>query len=229
MRQAVSAEENAKKRVNKVKAEMENQLKGLSEQQEKMQHGAMLVEAHAEEVDKALLVINSALGAGISWEDIEAMVAAEKAIGNPIASLISHLNLAKNKITVQLADIYSEEEDISLVPVDIDITLSARANASTMYTQRKVAKQKEEKTLIASEKAIQAVENQTTKELESQKIKRNLQAVRKVHWFEKFNWFVTTEGYLVLSGRDAQQNEMLVKRYMRSGDAYVHAGPSIMR
>jgi hypothetical protein len=27
----------------------------------------------------------------------------------------------------------------------------------------------------------------------------------------------------VLSGRDAQQNELLVKRYLRDGDAYVHA------
>ena len=31
------------------------------------------------------------------------------------------------------------------------------------------------------------------------------------------------ENYLVLSGRDAQQNELLVKRYLRKGDAYVHA------
>jgi predicted ribosome quality control (RQC) complex YloA/Tae2 family protein len=41
--------------------------------------------------------------------------------------------------------------------------------------------------------------------------------------FEKFNWFVSSENYLVLAGRDAQQNELLVKRYLRKGDAYVHA------
>ena len=29
--------------------------------------------------------------------------------------------------------------------------------------------------------------------------------------------------YLVVSGRDAQQNELLVKRYLRPGDLYVHA------
>ena len=38
------------------------------------------------------------------------------------------------------------------------------------------------------------------------------QQLRKPHWFEKFNWFVTSENHLVLSGRDAQQNELLVKR-----------------
>ena len=34
---------------------------------------------------------------------------------------------------------------------------------------------------------------------------------RKALWFEKFHWFVTSENYLVISGRDAQQNEIIVK------------------
>lgn len=42
-------------------------------------------------------------------------------------------------------------------------------------------------------------------------------------WFEKFNWFISSENYLVLAGRDGQQNEMLVRRYLRAGDVYVHA------
>ena len=41
------------------------------------------------------------------------------------------------------------------------------------------------------------------------------QVLRKPHWFEKFNWFITSENLLVISGRDAQQNEILVKRYLR--------------
>ncbi len=49
------------------------------------------------------------------------------------------------------------------------------------------------------------------------------QALRKPLWFEKFNWFLTSENFLVLSGRDAQQNELLVKRYLRKDDLYVHA------
>jgi predicted ribosome quality control (RQC) complex YloA/Tae2 family protein len=50
-----------------------------------------------------------------------------------------------------------------------------------------------------------------------------VQHLRKPHWFEKFHWFVTSENYLVVSGRDAQQNELLVKRYLRKDDLYVHA------
>jgi hypothetical protein len=46
---------------------------------------------------------------------------------------------------------------------------------------------------------------------------------RKRLWFEKFYWFVSSSGLLVLGGRDARQNELLVKRYLRRSDLYLHA------
>jgi predicted ribosome quality control (RQC) complex YloA/Tae2 family protein len=92
-----------------------------------------------------------------------------------------------------------------------------------MYSHKKVAKTKELKTLSSSIDVIKAVEQQTMKALESQNLKRTLLSARKVHWFEKFNWFISTEGYLILSGRDAQQNDTLYKKYLRASDIYVHA------
>jgi hypothetical protein len=37
---------------------------------------------------------------------------------------------------------------------------------------------------------------------------------RKTYWFEKFFWFISTENFLVIAGRDQQQNELIVKRYI---------------
>ena len=51
----------------------------------------------------------------------------------------------------------------------------------------------------------------------------NINKARKVFWFEKFFWFISSENYLVIAGRDMQQNELIVKKYMRAGDLYVHA------
>ena len=48
-------------------------------------------------------------------------------------------------------------------------------------------------------------------------------APRKPLWFERFHWFVTSENVLVVAGRDAQQNELLVKRHLSRGDVYIHA------
>ncbi len=35
--------------------------------------------------------------------------------------------------------------------------------------------------------------------------------------FEKFFWFVSSENYLVIGGRDQQQNELIVKRHLKPG------------
>ena len=44
-----------------------------------------------------------------------------------------------------------------------------------------------------------------------------------VYWFEKFCWFVSSENFLVIGGKDMQQNETLVKKYLGKNDIYVHA------
>ncbi|MHB1434701.1 MAG: ribosome rescue protein RqcH [Thermoplasmata archaeon] len=46
---------------------------------------------------------------------------------------------------------------------------------------------------------------------------------RKLHWFERFRWFISSEGTLVLGGRDAPSNDLVVRRYLKEKDRYVHA------
>ena len=46
---------------------------------------------------------------------------------------------------------------------------------------------------------------------------------RKVHWFERYRWFISSEGAIVIAGRDAATNDLIVKRHLREGDFYVHA------
>ncbi|GAB7008820.1 ribosome rescue protein RqcH [Halorubrum trueperi] len=41
-------------------------------------------------------------------------------------------------------------------------------------------------------------------------------------WFERFRWFHTSTGYLVIGGRNADQNEELVKKYMGKHDRFFH-------
>jgi hypothetical protein len=67
--------------VDKVKGEQSSLIATLERQQRKMEEGALLVELFADDVDKCMLVINSALTAGMSWDDIDTMVKAETAKG----------------------------------------------------------------------------------------------------------------------------------------------------
>jgi hypothetical protein len=45
---------------------------------------------------------------------------------------------------------------------------------------------------------------------------------REEQWYERFRWFHTSDGFLVIGGRNADQNEELVKKYMDRGDRFFH-------
>jgi predicted ribosome quality control (RQC) complex YloA/Tae2 family protein len=53
-------------------------------------------------------------------------------------------------------------------------------------------------------------------------IRHDIVPMKKL-WYHRFRWFVTSDGVVVLGGRDASQNEELVKKYMTGGDLFVHA------
>ncbi|XP_018411754.1 PREDICTED: nuclear export mediator factor NEMF [Nanorana parkeri] len=109
------------------------------------------------------------------------------------------------------------------VLVDVDLSLSAYANSKKYYDHKRNAAKKTQKTVEAAEKAFKSAEKKTKQTLKEVQTVTTIQKARKVYWFEKFLWFISSENYLVIAGRDQQQNEMIVKRYLRPGDLYVHA------
>ncbi|PKK20385.1 nuclear export mediator factor, transcript variant X2 [Columba livia] len=107
--------------------------------------------------------------------------------------------------------------------VDVDLGLSAYANAKKYYDHKRHAAKKTQKTVEAAEKAFKSAEKKTKQTLREVQTVTTIQKARKVYWFEKFLWFISSENYLVIAGRDQQQNELIVKRYLKPGDIYVHA------
>ncbi|KAL8654404.1 MAG: hypothetical protein Q9210_001528 [Variospora velana] len=109
--------------------------------------------------------------------------------------------------------------------VDVDLALSPWSNARQYYDKKKTAAVKEQKTIQSSAKALKSTEKKISADLKKglSQEKQVLRPVRKQLWFEKFHFFISSEGYLVLSGKDAQQNEILYKRYLMKGDIYVNA------
>lgn len=117
-----------------------------------------------------------------------------------------------------------KQEDKRLT-IDVNLGLSPWANAGDYYDEKRTAADKEQKTLQASTKALKSQEAKIAQDLKKglKQEKAILRPVRKLMWFEKFIWFISSDGYLVLAGKDAQQNEMLYKKYLKKGDVYVHA------
>lgn len=45
---------------------------------------------------------------------------------------------------------------------------------------------------------------------------KGVRIARKPAWFEKFFWFITSDNIIVIAGHSAQENELIVKRYLRA-------------
>jgi len=67
------------------------------------------------------------------------------------------------------------------------------------------------------------------KEMESKKEKSDAKEEqlkkipeRKKEWYEKFRWFFSSDGFLVLGGRDATSNEIVVKKHTDKNDLVLH-------
>ncbi|KAJ1821675.1 hypothetical protein LPJ56_001171 [Coemansia sp. RSA 2599] len=233
---AQQQEQAAERKLDAIKAEHHGRVAALERAHQKTEEQARRIEMNLEFVDQAITVIRQAVAAGMDWEELAELVRDQQDQGNPVAERIAKLNLAANQITLSLDDPIenssdndsdSDEETSGLgrgpLSVDVDIFESAFANAQRYYTSRRQAGIKHAKTLAVSSQALQSAEQKIRTDLRATKITSTVTQQRKPLWFEKFAWFISSDGYLVLAGHDMHQNELLVKRYLRAGDAYVHA------
>ena len=115
----------------------------------------------------------------------------------------------------------------------LSLRKSLYENAADFYDRGKAAKQKGVGVISAledSRKKLGEIEKQLSK-VEALKTAAPAEALedlekRKVEskeWFEKFRWFKSSEGFLVVAGKDAVSNEVLIKKYTDSYDAVFHA------
>lgn len=250
---ALQQEKQALKKLENVKRDHEQRLEALHQAQEVDRVKGELVEMNLPVVERALQVVRSALANQVDWTEIGIIVKEAQDAGDPVACAIKELKLQTNHITMLLKNPYISEEDQEEeekkeiveekgkknknkdkgqnkklqrnkpMLVDVDLGLSAYANAKKYYDSKRSAEKKEQKTIEAADKAMKSAEKKTQQTLKEVQTVTTIQKARKVYWFEKFLWFVSSENYLVIAGRDQQQNEMIVKRYLRAGDIYVHA------
>ena len=85
--------------------------------------------------------------------------------------------------------------------MELDIDLTAQANARKYYDKKKSAALKEQKTLQSHTTAIKSAEKKTKAALRDVAVSANISKARKTYWFEKFYWFISSENYLVIAGQ----------------------------
>ncbi|EHK02326.1 hypothetical protein HRED_04719, partial [Candidatus Haloredivivus sp. G17] len=114
---------------------------------------------------------------------------------------------------------YDLEED----SIKIDLHQDLEATASQYYDKAKESESKMENAEKALEKTEDEIESLGEEDIELEEVMEDKSEKRSKKWFEKYRWFYSSDGYLVCLGRDAQTNEMLVKKHTDSEDLYLHA------
>lgn len=108
--------------------------------------------------------------------------------------------------------------------IPVDPFQSLEQNAATLYDESKRIRAKQENARIAvAEARVKLEQRRKQTQVAAAKPKAGPRAPAKRFWFEGHRWFYSSEGFLVVAGRDAASNEKLVKRHLGAGDRYVHA------
>ncbi|MFW9943417.1 MAG: ribosome rescue protein RqcH [Candidatus Sifarchaeia archaeon] len=200
-------------RLERIIEKQEESILRLEKKAESLRASGEMIYANFQLAQEILDTISKARADGLSWTEIMNRVEEGKKKGITSAKSIERIIPSQGKIIVNLSG----------TQVDLDIRQNAQDNASLAYEQAK----KSESKMIGAEKQIEKTraklqELEKTRIEPSEKPTRPMK-VRKKRWYEKFRWFISSEGFLVIGGRDAKTNERLAKRQMDPNDVFLHA------
>ncbi|MFC2136177.1 NFACT RNA binding domain-containing protein [Bacteroidota bacterium] len=104
--------------------------------------------------------------------------------------------------------------------ITLDFRRSVEENAADYFVKAKKAKKKLKGALKALEKTKEKLKKAEEKELVFEEAK--IRKIKKHEWFEKFRWCVSSDGFLIIGGRDATTNEIVIKKYTEKEDLVFH-------
>ncbi|WP_297435746.1 ribosome rescue protein RqcH [Thermococcus sp.] len=151
----------------------------------------------------------------LGWEEFKNRIEEGKKEGNRVAVMVQDMDPQEKSVTLEI-----EGKRVKLY-----LNRSIGENAELYYEKSKKLRHKREGALKAYEdtkKKLDEIEKLIDEESKKAPSVKKIER-RKKKWFEKFRWFISSEGFLVLAGKDAGTNEILVKRYMEDNDLYCHA------
>jgi hypothetical protein len=107
-------------------------------------------------LEEALKSVNGLLRGGMDWGDVEKLIAHERQRGNPVAEIIVGCKFSEGRIVLGLREELWEEgdsgdetdeeeaesEEGQVVKIEVDLGLSAWANARQYFDKKKVAAEK---------------------------------------------------------------------------------------
>ena len=103
--------------------------------------------------------------------------------------------------------------------LSLDIRKTLEENAAFYFE-----KAKKEKKKIEGARKVVADYRKKLSILEEEPVEKKAvaKAQAKKEWYEKFRWFISSDGFLVIGGRDSTTNELVIKKHTDSNDVVFH-------
>ncbi|SFM86260.1 ribosome rescue protein RqcH [Methanolobus profundi] len=161
--------------------------------------------AHYVEIEQIIGVLMQARDKGYSWDEIRSIIKKAKD-SVPAAKWIVSIDSAAGNIVLELDG----------TKATVDIKLTVPQNAQIYYDKAKKLTKKKDGALRAIEDTKVAMQKKEKKASNKRKVNT------KKYWYERFRWFTSSDGFLVVAGRDADSNEEIVKKYMEKRDIVFH-------
>ena len=212
--------------------QQEGAIEGFEEDAQRERERAELLYANYDLVDEILSTVRGARETDTPWEEIAARFEEGAERGIEAAEAVVDVDGEAGTVTVAIDD--------ERIPVDV--RHGVEKNADRLYTEAKRIEEKKEGALAAIEdtrEELAEIENRRDEwdagdddddagDDTGEQSGKDWLAIQSVPvrenepWYGRFRWFHTSDGFLVIGGRNADQNEELVKKYLEPGDRVFH-------
>ncbi|MFA9416871.1 ribosome rescue protein RqcH [Natrinema sp. HArc-T2] len=208
-------------------------IEGFEQEADALREQAELLYAEYGLVDEILSTIQDARAQDRPWDEIRERFEAGAEQGIEAAEAVVDVDGSDGTVTI----------DLDGDRIDLVVDEGVEQNADRLYTEAKRVEEKKEGALAAIEDTREDLEDAKRRRDEWEAADSESAAedgddgadeqrdwlaepsipIRENEpWFDRFRWFHTSDGYLVIGGRNADQNEELVKKYLEPGDKVLH-------
>jgi len=196
-------------KIEKMRNEQKEAIKKMKMREEQARKTAETIYNNFELIENILSALEKAKKLGLSWVKIKQHIAEED---TPETRAIKEVRENDSIIVLRIG-----KKDI-----EIDFRKTPQENAEEFYEEAKKLKRKIE----AAKKALKNTSREMRRIIKGEQAVKEtviLKKRKRGKWFEKFRWFVTTDNFLVIGGRDSTQNEIIFKKYIEPQDIVLHA------
>ncbi len=225
-----SALEAEQARLERILDHQASTIEEFQEEAKQYREQAELLYAEYELVDEVIMTVREAREAGHGWGEIEERLTELADDGVEAAQAVTGVDPETARVHLAL--------DGETIAVAVDD--GVEHNANRLYQEAKSVEEKIEGAREAmAETEAELDELDSSEESPSAPPSadspsdwlsmRSIPVRQPEHWYERFRWFHTSDGFLVIGGRNAKQNEELVKKYAEPYDrafhTQAHGGP----